>query len=118
MRNFKIGDIVKVKMIKNFHNHHWNDKEGVIPIGTTGKVTGLDDDRLHRIEAIFYVKKVDINKNKWKDFRMNQELLFQNIYAIVHHFHKKELTRANEKEAEWFKGMEENYMAIALAEKI
>jgi hypothetical protein len=118
MKDFKVGDIVRVKMIKNYHNHHWNSEEGVIPIGTTGKVTGLDNDRLHRIEAIFYVKKVDINKNKWKDFRKKQEYLFQKIYKIVHHFHKKELTRANEKEIKWFNELEENYLSIQLAERI
>jgi hypothetical protein len=38
-------------------------------------------------------------------------------YARIN-FHKKELTRANEKEAEWFRDMEENYLSIQLAERI
>lgn len=110
MKNFKIGDIVRVKMLQNF--------QYPIPIGTVGRVTGIDDDRLHRIDAIFYVKKVDINKNKWKEFRKNKELIFQKIYKIIHYFHKKELIRANEKETEWFRDMEENYLSIRLAESI
>jgi hypothetical protein len=123
MKNFKIGNIVKVKMLQNAqYGSHWG-QDGIIPIGTIGKITEIDNDfrsyrGLHRIEVIFYVKKVDLNRNKWKDFRKNQEFLFQNIYKIIHYFQKKELIRANEKEAEWFKEMEESYFSIKLAEKL
>jgi hypothetical protein len=125
MKNFRVGNIVRVKMLQNVYYGRHREQEGIISIGTIGKITEYD--RLDRIEVIFYVKKVDFNRNKWKDFRENKEFLFKgevsmssfpNIFKIIHYFHKRELIRANEKEVKWFKEMEENYESIELAKKL
>jgi hypothetical protein len=132
MRNFKIGDIVKVKMLQNAYYGSHRGQNAIIPVGTIGKVMDFQKARFNYAKnqesvllvVVFYVKKTDINKHKWKECTgyqldtLERIPIFYNIYKITHDFQKKELTRANEKEAERFKEMEENYLSIKLAEKI
>jgi hypothetical protein len=131
MRNFKIGNIVKVKMLQNVQYGRHREQEGIIPIGTIGKVIYFPNQRSSfaesqelLIEVAFYVKKTDINKRKWKEIIeyhldvLERIPIFYNIYKIHHYFQKRELVRANEKEAERFKEMEESYQSIKLAESI
>jgi hypothetical protein len=126
MRNFKIGDIVKVKMLQNRFSSKHSIQKTTIPIGTVGRVTTHNSKYFPnylQFRVVFYIKKGDIKKHKWKNFietNFSQlyPLDFEEINKIGHHFSKKQLIDANEKEAKKFKELEEIYIARELAERL
>lgn len=128
MRNLKIGDIVKVKLLKNVKYGKHDGQNATIPIGTVGKIINFSEKRLNfkksqnqkTIEVVFFIKN-----NKWKGngYWLDKNAEYQNtgcqlIWKIKHLFQRKELILANQKDIGRFNELENDFMSIKMAKEM